>query len=145
MGVAWTRDVEVEVEPGRGDGVPLVGVEEIDRQHRVLMRRWWALEDARIRGDQRAVRANLWFLERYAAEHFVSEEVAMDEARYPDLDRHYQEHQRFAERIARLRLEVDAGREAGEAAHFHWIASWFLNHVREADTRFAEFLAGRGR
>jgi hemerythrin len=127
----------------RTDELPSVGVEEIDRQHRVLMQRWWALEDARIRGDHRAVRANLWFLERYAAEHFVSEERTMEEARYPEHLRHRHEHERFAERIRRLRLDVDSGREAGEAAHFHWIASWFLNHVREADAQLARFLGGR--
>lgn len=123
--------------------VPVLGVEEIDRQHRVVLRRWEVLEDARLRGDHRAVRANLWFLERYAEEHFTSEERLMAETGYPDRDRHRFEHERFAERIRRLRLEVDSGREVTRAAHFGWIAEWLVRHVREADGQLARFLSAR--
>jgi hemerythrin-like metal-binding protein len=129
-----TADVE--------DELPLVGVAEIDRHHRVLRQRWRVLEDAQLRGNHRSVRANLWFLERYAGEHFDAEERLMTDSRYPGLAEHRREHERFRERISRLRLHVEAGRDASEAAHFAWIWSWFERHVREADAPFGQYLAG---
>jgi hemerythrin-like metal-binding protein len=125
------------------DPVPLVGVEELDRQHRVLAHRWRILEDARLRGDRRAVRANLWFLERYAAEHFAAEERMMEEVRFPGLHRHRHQHERFSERVHRLRLAVDVGREQSVTAHFRWIASWFVDHVREQDVALGRFVQAR--
>lgn len=126
-----------------GAEVPTVGVEELDRQHRVLQQRWRVLEDARLRGDRRAVRANLWFLERYAAEHFTAEERLMEDAGYPGLHQHRHEHERFGERVRRLRLEVDIGRDAGRSPHLEWIAEWFLKHVRTEDAPLGQFLNER--
>jgi hemerythrin-like metal-binding protein len=140
MAVVWTRDLEVDGEPERAETIPLVGVAEIDRQHRVFLQRWCALTDAQLRGDPRIVRANLWFLERYAAEHFDSEERTMTEARFPGLLAHRREHERFAERIRRVRIHVEAGRHIAESAHFGWIAQWFERHVRELDAELGRYL-----
>ncbi len=143
MGVAWTRDVELEGEPEGGKSVPLVGVEEIDRRHRIFERRWRALADAQLRGDQPAVRADLWFLERYAAENFAVEERLMSEARFPGHLAHRREHERFAERIRRLRLQLEAGRRIPGATHLAWIAAWFERHVRELDAELGQYLTLR--
>lgn len=140
MAVATSRDMEI----GREAPLPRTGVEEIDRQHHVLQQRWQALVDAQLRGDPRTVRADLWFLERYAEEHFAAEERIMADAAYPGLLRHRAEHERFAERIRRLRLQVDTGRRIAAATHFRWIAHWFESHIREDDARLAQFLATSG-
>lgn len=143
MGVAWTRDVELEAEPDRDGAVPRVGVEEIDRHHRVFQQRWRALADAQLRGDQATVRADLWFLERNAAEHFAVEERLMAEARFPGHLVHRREHERFAERLRRLRGHVDAGRRVARAGDLGWIAEWFERHVRELDAELGRYLAPR--
>jgi hemerythrin len=121
------------------------GIPAIDRQHRELLGRIGALEGAARLGDVARAEELLAYLERYAAEHFATEEQVMWEFGYPDRDAHWSLHLAFAMELAKRKSEhkanpsqtsllVDLGR---------WMDRWLNDHVHGADTEMARFIRSR--
>jgi hemerythrin len=121
------------------------GIPAIDRQHRELLSRIGALQAAAGAGDAAGAEELLAFLERYAAEHFATEEQVMWELGYPDRDAHWSLHLAFAMELAKRKSEhmanpsrtsllVDLGR---------WMDRWLNDHVHGADTEMARFIRSR--
>ena len=121
------------------------GIPAIDRQHRELLSRIGALEAAARSGDAGRAEDLLAYLERYAAEHFATEEHVMWEFGYPGRDAHWSLHLAFAMELAKRKSEhkanpsqtsllVDLGR---------WMDRWLNEHVHGADTEMARFIRSR--
>lgn len=121
------------------------GIPAIDRQHRELIGRIGALRAAAHAGDVARAEELLASLERYAAEHFATEEQVMWEFGYPGRDAHWSLHLAFAMELARRKSEhqaspsqtsllVDLGR---------WMDRWLNDHVHGADTGMARFIRSR--
>jgi hemerythrin len=121
------------------------GIPAIDRQHRELLSRIGALQAAARAGDAAGAEELLAYLERYAAEHFATEEQVMWEFGYPDRDAHWSLHLAFAMELAKRKSEhmaspsrtsllVDLGR---------WMDRWLNEHVHGADTEMARFIRSR--
>jgi hemerythrin len=121
------------------------GIPAIDRQHRELLGRIGALEAAARLGDVTRAEGLLAYLERYAAEHFATEEHVMWEFGYPDRDAHWSIHLAFAMELAKLKSEHQANRS--EAALLidlgRWMDRWLNDHVHGADTEMARFIRSR--
>jgi hemerythrin len=123
------------------------GIPAIDRQHRELLGRIGELEMAARLGEVTRAEDLLAYLERYAAEHFATEEQVMWEFGYPDRDAHWSFHLAFAMELARRKSEhqadpsqtsllVDLGRRMDR---------WLNDHVHGADTEMARFIRSRSR
>lgn len=125
------------------DSPPELGHEELDRQHRVLLRRWVRCQPAGDATDLRRLDSELWFIERYALNHFASEERIMEQSSYSEAPRHLLRHQQFAARMARLRQDIAAGRHQATNADFEWLSDWFEHHIREEDLRLKRHLEAR--
>jgi hemerythrin-like metal-binding protein len=121
------------------------GIPSIDRQHRELLGRIGALEVAARLRDVTRAEDLLAHLERYAAEHFATEEHVMWKYGYPDRDAHWSLHLSFAMELAKRKSEhlanrsqttllVDLGR---------WMDRWLNQHVLGADTEMARFIRSR--
>jgi hemerythrin len=119
-----------------------VGVHELDAQHRELFARVDRLLDAMLRNDRSEASRLLAFLREYVVVHFAAEERLMEEAAYPDLQRHVAEHRRFA---AQMR-ELDAAfREEGPTAALvlrleREAVAWLYDHVYFTDVAMGRWL-----
>jgi len=129
------------VSPDWEDGL-FFGVEEIDVQHRVILRRLRQLTAAAAEGRAAEVRAGLRFLERYLGDHFGLEERWMAEQGYPGGREHERAHAALRDAISLARRTIDEQGGAG-AAPAARIASALLEHLRTEDQRLGQFWTAR--
>lgn len=121
------------------------GIRQIDQQHEELLANVSTLREAARTGDLGLAEGVLVFLERYAAEHFATEERAMWEAGYPDLDAHWSLHLAFATELARRKAEYAAGcsKVLRLVEMGRWMDRWLEEHLLGADAEMARFMRSR--
>jgi hemerythrin-like metal-binding protein/PAS domain S-box-containing protein len=123
------------------------GSEEIDLQHRELLDWIAALEGAARGGQLAQAEEALRFLERYAAEHFATEERHMASTGYPGMASHQALHAAFTVELGRRKAEFLANRSQASLllGLAEWLADWLREHVRGADAEMARHLRSRER
>jgi len=123
------------------------GIREVDMQHRELLVRIAALERAALAGDLLQADDALAYLDRYAAEHFATEENLMRGLGYPLLEAHRSLHAEFASQLGRRKAAYAEDRSQAtllvELAR--WMEGWLGDHVLGADAEMARFVRSRGR
>jgi hemerythrin len=119
----------------------LVGIEQIDQEHRRLFeiaaRVHDALNSPATNVDDTS--AAIVDLLDYTTTHFTNEEALMEAARYPELEAHRQLHRRL---LAKARdMEIRAmGQESYlplELSQF--LGHWLIDHIQTEDRKFGEF------
>ncbi|MBJ6725502.1 bacteriohemerythrin [Geomesophilobacter sediminis] len=119
------------------------GIEEIDNQHRDLLRKIDDLLQAskELRGQEEIARL-LWFLKRYVRKHFRDEEKLQRERGYPGYPQHKMQHDWFYREVQRLE-----GRYAAEGASIMMVvqsirmmSDWLKNHFMKMDKALAAYL-----
>lgn len=85
-----------------------IGVQEIDAQHREIIRPLAALDAALARGDTGAVALTVQVLSRYAVYHFQTEEGWMRRNRYPRLREHMARHDALVADLVSLTFDLGA-------------------------------------
>ncbi len=125
-----------------------VGVEQIDREHRQLFEivaRVYDSLEARDDKAQSLIRAAAAELLDYTATHFTSEEGLMEQAGYPDLEAHRQQHEHLLSRARdmEMRIEIEDKYVAVELSQF--LYRWLIEHIEASDRKFGEFLIAQGK
>ena len=116
------------------------GIRAIDLQHQSLFEAVNALVDAFTAGNAHVqVKASLDFLERYAEEHFTTEEQFMESGGYPGLASHRGEHEFLRQQVKKLQARMEAG-EIITLDTAIFLSDWLKRHIREVDMRYVEFL-----
>ena len=130
----------------RSDGLHVLDVAEIDREHQELHLRVEALVHAIRRGSSRdEVGRTLGYLQKYADTHLTGEDALMRQVGFPDLERHRAEHEDFLRTLAALKAEHEA---AGPSPSLilrvsTCIRSWVRDHAFRADRQLLEYLRAR--
>jgi len=130
------------------DPVLLIGVDEIDAQHRELFDRIRALlEASRNRRSREEVVRILEFLGHYVIDHFAVEEGMMQQAGYPRLDGHRAEHRQFVKELEILRHEL---KSEGPSGLFvirvgNRVTGWLREHIYRTDRLLGEWLRAQHR
>lgn len=126
----------------------MIGIEEIDTQHRELLERMDLLRDHLRRGQSRdAIRDALKFLDAYVAEHFATEVRYMQRYSYPGLLQHKAEHEIFLKDFAALKDAFTSLYAQGEMTTFlgvdivRKLNDWFTDHIAVADAKMGAYLA----
>ena len=124
----------------------LVGIAQIDREHRQLFDIAGRVYDGLGATDEKAVemtRAAVIELLEYTATHFASEEALMAAAGYPELEPHRLLHKRLLAqaRDMEMRVELDDSYVPVELSQF--ITRWLVEHIEATDRRFGEFVAAQ--
>ena len=121
------------------------GIPAIDEQHRDLLAWIAELEAAAHAGDVDHAEDMLGYLERYAAEHFATEERVMWELGYPELNEHWSLHLAFAMELAQRKdeHETNPSRAALLVDLGRWMDRWLNEHVLQADAQMARFVRAR--
>ena len=123
----------------------LVGIEELDTEHRDLINRLNELHERlyRRQGDSTRIENNLREIHDRIQHHFDMEESLMRNEDYPDYVQHKKEHDAFLHRvdniITKYRTNPTYGfKDVLEDILQHWIR----NHITSSDHELATYIKG---
>ena len=118
-----------------------VGIDEIDKQHRVLLDYFSLIEDAVAAGGSwSSLHFILIQLRDYARIHFSVEETLMHMFAYPGAAEHVSLHQGFFAKLKELeQLSLTTDVTKGTVDFLH---NWLLDHIMGADKGYARHIAG---
>lgn len=113
-----------------------VGDDHLDEQHRGLIQLIHMLD------DESRMAEVLDRLDIYVDEHFRDEEAMLEEADYPNLAAHKQQHKAFEEWLSVSRR---AFREPEVAAMLResiraYLKAWLVNHIMVSDKDYSSWL-----
>ena len=132
--VQWTQEIEV-------------GIQEIDEQHKQLVRMLNDLFEVMIGKDptrDEVARQTLTELLEYTRVHFAVEESLFRIFDYPDYARHKREHDRLKEEVREIEQRVHNGEKRIDSALLIFIKNWITTHIQEEDKRYSPFLLQQG-
>jgi len=124
----------------------VVGIDEIDQQHRSIVEHFTRFSQAVQDGSGREILAEMAaFLADYAQLHFVTEERYMQMYDYPRIEEQRREHEDFTRDARELRNRIDeegASRELAVALTGKMVR-WVIQHIRNHDRDMANFVKER--
>lgn len=120
----------------------LVGVKEIDEQHRNLVYLVNRLNDA-LKHDESPEVVMQVFDELLVAttHHFDTESSHMKEQHYPEQDKHEAEHAHLVNEVVHFKAQFNQGREL---MVLQSIKDWLLNHIVYSDKKLGAYLVQHG-
>ena len=116
------------------------GRASMDAEHQVEMALLAALEESVHAGNAEAAREVLAQLIEFTHVHFMSEQLVMRLARYPQYDAHAHEHEDLLARARTLQQHVEAGEVDLSLAFLDSTRGWLLQHMEGRDRAFALWL-----
>lgn len=123
-----------------------IGVPEVDEQHQQLLRKMRQLSDSFREGRTLDVQDILKFLAGYAVHHFNTEEVLMQESRYPFAKQHIREHKTFIQYFTRLCQEIELSAPNSAYVTFRiqlLLVDWLINHTTKTDRHLGVYLRNK--
>ncbi len=124
----------------------VLGIEEIDQQHRSIVEHFTNFSEAVQDGSAKEVLAEMaTFLVEYAALHFATEDRYMQRYNYPRIEEQHSEHDDFtrdAENLVKKIQEEGASRELSIALTGKMVR-WVIQHVRNHDRDMVNFVKER--
>lgn len=125
----------------------LVGVSQIDAQHRQLVKAIDDLMEACMKGAGReAVAKTLSFVAAYTKEHFADEEKLQAQYAYPDINAHKRLHAQFISNVAAL--ESDFKQNGPNVALTGKInktlIDWLIKHIGSEDKKVGLHIQSKG-
>ncbi|MGY3909029.1 bacteriohemerythrin [Aeromonas piscicola] len=123
----------------------MVNVPSVDRQHQGLfdaMNRFYHAVREKKPPQQRKQRLDE--LLKLATQHFSDEERSMERARYPDLQRHKQEHSKLLTELGTLIHREDKDKQELDMEIIIFLKNWLLNHIFKVDKQYSETLIKAG-
>jgi hemerythrin len=124
-----------------------VGVDLIDEQHKMLIKRMSDLHEA-VTTSMAAggVAQTLDFLVDYTHFHFSTEERHMEKYDYPKMPEHLAAHKEFKTTLANLAedfKEEGATQQLADAVDT-FLFKWFVKHVQQIDQELGRFVNEEG-
>lgn len=124
-----------------------IGVEIIDEQHKMLIKRLNDLSKAieETHGEGGIVQT-LDFLIEYTDFHFSAEEKCMAENDYPGLEEQKKQHEQFKASLKNMvdDYEYEGVTRALTTSVNVFLHNWLINHIKGVDHKLGEFLQEKG-
>ena len=115
------------------------GIEEIDRDHRGLVKLINDLYEAMQDGSGGALLLPIFSaLKHYTETHFDREERFMVDCDAPDQERHFQEHKQMMAKLADLESRHRQGEAAISLQTLTYLRDWLKNHICVVDQAVAD-------
>lgn len=119
------------------------GHPEIDGHHRTMLGQIGNLATSIRDGRCQQLGGLFDALHKQALERFEAEETMMQDAGYPFLPEHVQQHRRFVENLGNLRARLEAGNDNLLYLAFQiklTLSDWLINHSLKFDRHLVQFL-----
>lgn len=123
-----------------------IGIETIDKQHKMIVDNFRNLSDAAHNGtSEEYAKEMVHFLVYYAAVHFETEEKLMQQYNYPKLEMQQTEHEAFRKDIQeyRIKLENEGVSREFAIALTGKIIRWVIQHIKNHDREMGEYVRAR--
>ena len=120
-----------------------VGIETIDEQHKMLIKRLHDVSEAIEQNQgEGTIAKTLDFLVDYTDFHFSEEEKQMIEHNYPGLAIQQNQHKEFKESLERLERDFEEDNATKELANHirTFLFNWLIKHIKEVDLEFGKFV-----
>jgi len=122
-----------------------VGIQEIDEQHKLLVKMLNELNEAIQGGRGKEVRMELFNkLVEYTRVHFAVEESLMRLLDYPHYEDHKKEHE---ELTGQLFKEIDRFHTMPDTSNYEllfFLKRWLTHHIMKADKAYEKFFISKG-
>lgn len=117
-----------------------IGLPELDEQHKRL----FAISDDLLNAignghGEDALRETFDRLKEYTEEHFKAEEAYMNEIKYPDRERHADEHILLLTRVNTLWRLIQSGEIISPKGISLFISDWIVDHIMEKDAAIGKY------
>jgi len=119
------------------------GYLRVDNQHRELVEALNNIIDASKRGKgSQEILKTVAFLTDYTVMHFSTEEMLMEQFKYPEFQFHKNEHDLFKDIVAKLNKKLEHEGPTEELIDYitKLIGKWLMHHIKEVDFQMAVFL-----
>ena len=122
-----------------------VGVDEIDNQHKGLVKLINKLFDAMSDGNANNILSGIINdLTRYTQVHFATEEKYFAAFTYPESEVHIEEHQQFVNTVVKFKTQFEEGNIVLSFEVFKFLKSWLINHIQGSDKKYSECFIANG-
>lgn len=111
------------------------GIAEIDTQHKQIVDYLNQLSEARIGGNDKAVKDVIEGIVDYTLSHFAFEEALMVQAEYPVAQAHKSVHESFIKRVEKFQTRFKAGENISEE-FYDVLKRWLVNHIQRDDAAY---------
>lgn len=116
----------------------MVGNKTIDHDHIELISLVNELHQAIQEGKGTDILAKiLHSLHVYTQEHFLREEILMEQIQYPEIEAHKLMHQRLLDQVTILQDAFDRGRSKVAADTAELLRYWLTHHIMLADKKLS--------
>ena len=120
-----------------------VGVDAIDRQHKIWIEHFNNVVDAFESGHgQERIIETLGFLSDYTSTHFAMEDRLMVSANYPELDAHRAKHKELTgtvDDLVRDFREDGVSQQLADAIET-LLGNWLIKHIENVDRSFGDYV-----
>ena len=118
-----------------------VGIDIIDKQHKILVRAINLLAMAIEKNSERELLAAIFeTLADYTVTHFSYEEELFEHCGYPETEEHKKSHQDLLEKVVALKTKFDAGEDNLGPEVLRFLVSWLTKHIMGTDKQYAPFV-----
>jgi hemerythrin len=124
----------------------LVGIDQIDEQHRQLFEIAGRVYDNLNADGATAAAAAVEAVQEllhYTETHFASEEQLMEAAGYPALEAHRELHRNLIAQARDMEMRAEIGESHVPIELNRFIYNWLVDHIEFNDKKIGEFVAGR--
>jgi hemerythrin len=132
--IEWTNDLSI-------------GIDLIDNQHQTWIEHYnRAVEAIEAQHEVAQISRSLEFLSDYTETHFSTEEQAMAESAYPELEEHKAKHNALRKTLSAMMEEFieDGATDILAESVETFLGNWLIKHIKEVDMRFAAFARTSG-
>ena len=120
----------------------LIGIEEIDSQHRRIIDQINYLIDNLNNKDKASI--NHWIianLDTYSKEHFTAEEYYLRKINYPKLENHRKHYQSYKKNTIQSALKAMKVHEDVPEETIQFLKTWWTDHIQKMDMEYKNFIS----
>lgn len=118
-----------------------VSIREIDDQHKKLFDLINDLHDAMKAGKGKDVLEKVLLeLTSYTEFHFSSEEILMQNCKYPDYKQHKVKHDEFTKKVKEFEQKYLNGSFLLSREIVQYLIDWLTGHIKESDKQYSMFI-----
>jgi len=122
----------------------VLGVDEMDGEHRVLIAKMNEIHDrVEARASKAVISSSLRGLADLTRKHFAHEEQLMKSAGYTGFDNHIWVHKDLLTKLDEHVTAFEAGDGTVPPAFFSFLRLWLSAHIQGIDKKYVPTLAGR--
>ena len=121
-----------------------VNIDEIDRQHRILVDMLNRLYDAvASKHGNDVVGPILHEMVEYTKVHFAVEEALMSILDYPEFKTHKVAHDKLVEKLGEFLKQFNESQADVSKELLEFLKSWLTQHIRKTDMEYSKFFEKR--